>query len=125
MEQHKRMAKKKIYIAGPISTGDQLANVNAALRVWSDLHRAGFVPFCPHWSALQHLHNPELDHAAWLEYDFHWVDTCDAVLRMPGTSVGADIEAKRAESSGKPVFFYGDETSLREIIQIMKTRLEV
>lgn len=116
-------SKKKVYIAGPISTGDQLANVNAALQVWSELLRAGFVPFCPHWSAIQHIHNPELDHAAWLEYDFHWVEACDAVLRMPGYSKGADAEEEHAKALGIPVFYYDDGFPLREAIQTMKRRL--
>lgn len=118
-----RLKKKKIYIAGPISTGDQLANVNYALLVWSELHKAGFVPFCPHWSALQHIHNPELDHAAWLEYDFNWVEACDAVLRMPGQSKGADMEVAHAESLKIPVFYYGDGYPLREAIATMLRRL--
>ena len=117
--------RRKIYIAGPISTGDQLANINAAMKVWSALLKAGFIPFCPHWSAIQHMHNPELSHSDWMDYDLPWVEACDAVLRMPGPSAGADIETDHAERLGITTFYYGIEISLTEIIQIMQRRMAI
>lgn len=43
-------AKKRVYIAGPISKGDLLTNINQATEAFLSLVRAGFAPFCPHWS---------------------------------------------------------------------------
>lgn len=40
----------------------------------------------------------------WYQYDFEWLEKCDAVYRLPGESVGADKEVERAKELGKPVF---------------------
>jgi nucleoside 2-deoxyribosyltransferase len=116
--------KPRIYIAGPISTGDQFANTSIAMRVWSSLYKAGFCPYCPHWSAIQHIHNPELSHREWVEYDFNWLSLCDAVLRMPGESKGADMEVQYAVTTAHiPVFYYGKERTLSDIVKLMRERL--
>jgi hypothetical protein len=92
------------------------------MEVWDKLLRAGFIPFCPHWSALQHLYNPELEHQQWLDYDFHWLECCDVLLRMPGESKGADAEELFALSLGKRVYGYGgnEEQLLVDCIKVMK-----
>lgn len=108
-----------VYIAGPISKGDQLANIHDGMEVWEQLRAAGFVPFCPHWSALQQMHHP-LTPEKWYEFDLHWLRLCDAVLRMPGESVGADAEVKHAELAAIPVFYYGDSLPIAETIQMMR-----
>jgi hypothetical protein len=46
----------------------------------------------------------ELSHADWLDMDFAWVAVSDAVLRLPGESVGADKEVEHARKLGIPVF---------------------
>jgi hypothetical protein len=93
--------------------------------VWSKLWAAGFTPYCPHWSALQHLHNPELAHQDWLDFDFTWLECCDVLLRMPGESKGADAEELYAMARGKRVYGYGDneEQLLVDCISVMKGNL--
>jgi hypothetical protein len=39
-----------------------------------------------------------------MELDLIWLPACDAVLRLPGESNGADIEVKEAQRLGLPVF---------------------
>ena len=94
-----------VYVAAPLSQGDQLANISAAMRVWDRLSRTGVcIPICPHWSALQQMHRPR-PYEDWLTYDLALIETCvDAVLRVPGDSSGADREVTRALDLGLPVF---------------------
>jgi hypothetical protein len=40
----------------------------------------------------------------WYEWDLHALLKCDALLRMPGISVGADREVEFARAHGIPVF---------------------
>jgi hypothetical protein len=46
-----------------------------------------------------------MDYEAWMAYDFEWLSTCAAVLRLPGDSPGADREVDAALNAGKPVFY--------------------
>lgn len=46
----------------------------------------------------------ELTHADWLKIDFEYIRRCDAVLRLPGESVGGDMETAEAARLGIPVF---------------------
>jgi hypothetical protein len=64
----------------------------------------GFVPFCPLLSHFLDVTHPR-DYQTWLDYDLSWLEVCDVVLRLPGESVGADVEVARAQELGIPVFF--------------------
>lgn len=62
------------------------------------------VPFVPHshfhlWDA-EHGHGYEY----WMTQCFAWVRRCDALVRLPGESSGADREAALARELGIPVF---------------------
>lgn len=61
-------------------------------------------PICPHWSLTQDLIAP-IPHQSWIDYDLELVARCDAVLRIDGDSVGADIEVEYAKSHGIPVLY--------------------
>lgn len=93
----------KVYIAGPITKGDQLANVGRAIDMANELLDLGFVPFCPHPSAFLQMRRPRT-HADWLDYDKRWLSECDCILRLPGESIGADMEQAWAADLGLPVF---------------------
>jgi hypothetical protein len=113
--------KLRVYIAGPISKGDLLHNVRQADDAFAALLRAGLAPFCPHWS-VYHGSARYVDsgstrvvatadptpagttHADWMGADLPWVEVADAVLRLPGVSVGADAEVALAQRCGIPVF---------------------
>ncbi len=92
-----------IYIAGPYSRGDQVLNVRAAVLAADRLMASGYTPFVPHLSMLWHQIAPK-EYEEWVEYDNQWLRKCDAVLRLPGASQGADAESMLAQSLGIPVF---------------------
>lgn len=96
--------KPLVYIAAPYTKGDQVANCRVAMQMWEGLRHAGRVtPICPHWSAYQQLLTP-LEHHEWLAYDFELISRCDALLRLPGESKGADQEVIHARFKNIPVF---------------------
>jgi len=96
----------RVYLAGPISLGDPDDNVRRAAAVGLALLAAGFAPLIPQ---LTHLIAPDdvrgtVGYERWLESDLSFITVCDAVLRLPGESLGADRETRWAESLGIPVF---------------------
>lgn len=92
-----------IYVAGPITLGDQFRNVSKAFQVGQMLLEMGFAPFIPHATCLWHMLH-ENHYEEWLAYDFEWIKRCDAFFRMPGESSGADRERAWAEQLEKPIF---------------------
>lgn len=96
-----------VYIAGPITKPDPIANTNEAVLISDDLYSQGIcVPLIPHMNLVWHLIKPH-PNAYWYEYDLHLLRRCDALLRLEGESVGAELEIKVAESIGLPVFRWG------------------
>lgn len=98
------MRRTRVYVAGPLSRGDRLANVEAACVAGRELIERGYAPLVPH---LSHHIDPvdALGHTMWLDVDMAWVAVADAVLRLPGESMGADQEVTFAWRHGIPVFF--------------------
>ncbi|MHA2094580.1 MAG: DUF7768 domain-containing protein [Candidatus Hodarchaeales archaeon] len=95
---------KYVYVAGPYGKGDPVVNTRNAILVADKLSELGFVPFIPHLSLLWHMVSPhEVDF--WYSYDNEWLKKCDALLRLPGESPGADAEVELAKSLGIPVFY--------------------
>jgi hypothetical protein len=71
----------------------------------------GFTPYLPLLNHFLDITHPR-DYQTWLDLDLSWLEVCDVVLRLPGESVGADVEVRRAQQMGLPVFF-GLEDLLR------------
>jgi len=94
---------KKIYIAGPYSNGDIALNVRKAFEVANDLANLGFAPFVPHYTHFWHMLFPR-PYEFWLELDNQFLPSCDALIRIPGISNGADKEVEFAKSLNIPVF---------------------
>ena len=94
---------KYVYVAGPYTQGDVMHNIRASIEAASELLRAGLIPFCPHLTGFWHFHAPE-DYNDWLAYDLAWLHKCDALLRLPGPSSGADNEVVVAKGMGIPVY---------------------
>ena len=95
------MKYKYIYVAGPITNGDTLLNIRKGMLVGLDLVRKGFVPFVPHNDMVQYLLDPiTLTYDTMLAQDFSWIEKCDALLRIPGKSPGADREVSHAIEHG-------------------------
>lgn len=99
------MQKLAVYIAGPYSKPDPALNVRTAIAIAEKLLERGLLPFCPH--ALTHVWNlvSPKSYESWISFDADWLLKCDAVLRIPGDSAGADREVAVAEDFGIPVFY--------------------
>ncbi|MDD5510861.1 MAG: DUF4406 domain-containing protein [Dehalococcoidales bacterium] len=92
-----------VYIAGPYSS-DPEPNTKNALAVAEKVLAAGMIPFVPHLSHYWHLLY-EHDWETWLRIDAEVLLRCDAVLRIPGESKGADLEIETAKIKWIPVFY--------------------
>lgn len=98
------MLPRLVYLSGPITKGDQFRNVQVAIDAFNDLMDAGVPAFCPHWTCFAQMTRPRT-HEEWMKYDLDVIlPRCSAVLRLPGSSVGADMEVQRAKELGIPVF---------------------
>jgi hypothetical protein len=107
-----------VYIAGPIRKGDIWANVAQADRATFALMSAGIGVINPMlscwagagmmWAGEPHplAHGPFrfLGADSWLSRGLEIVGRCDAVLRLPGESYGADAEVAHAKALGIRVF---------------------
>jgi len=102
------MTKKKIYIASPYTKGDVAVNVKAQIDCVDQLMNLGYAPFAPLYSHFQHIAHPR-PYSDWVNIDLEWVPVCDALLRLPGESTGADGEVELARSLGIPVFYSIDD----------------
>ena len=99
----------KIYVSGPYS-GNAVKGTRDAILAAEKLKRHGHLPFVPHLSLLWDLVCPS-SYSEWIDYDLAWVCACDALLRLPGESPGADREVEVAKSNDKPIYY-----SIEEII---------
>lgn len=114
---------KLVYVAGPISKGDLLANCCRAHDAGIALLKAGFAVIVPHGSCfwgnllmgrLPSAFVPEVlpkgtVHEQWLAGSLELVRRCDCVVRLPGESKGADMEVALARELGKPVYHSVEE----------------
>lgn len=91
-----------IYLAGPYTEPDPVANTHQMIRIADVLLDAGFIPFIPHLTLAWHLVSPKR-YETWLDYDRELLARCDAVLRVPGYSIGATQECTLAAELGIPV----------------------
>lgn len=95
---------KKVYVAGPYTHGDVAVNVRNAILMADRLAEAGYAPFLPHLTHFWHMVAPR-PYEFWLALDNQFLPHCDALIRLPGLSGGADKEVALAKSLGIPVFF--------------------
>ena len=97
------MTIKYVYVASPYTLGDVGENVRANIDAAEKLANADYVPFVPllsHFWHMIHWH----DYQFWIDQTMAWLEKCDAVVRLPGISQGADAEVERAKELGIPVF---------------------
>jgi hypothetical protein len=107
-----------IMLAGPYSTGDadaetrraRLAAMNAAAL---EVFRRGHVPVIGVNMALPLIAaaggTPPAFGEIMMPLSLALAERCDACLRLPGASAGADAEVARFLAAGKPVWFGLDE----------------
>lgn len=95
----------RVYVAGPLSTGtyyEVTKNIRHAIDIGERLLETGYAPYVPHYSHFWNLFHPHT-WEAWMKLDYEWLKVCDALLRLPGESKGADQEVKWAQELGIPV----------------------
>lgn len=93
-----------VYVASPYTLGDQATNVGIQIKAGNlllDNRIAPVVPTLNHFMQIQQSRHEE----DWMQMDFAIVSRCDAVLRLPGESKGADREVALAHELGIPVFY--------------------
>jgi hypothetical protein len=93
----------RIYVAGPYTGGDPAVNVKNAIDAGNAIANLGHIPFIPHLTHFWHMFHPH-EYEFWLQQDLEWLKVCDAILRLPGESGGADKEVAFAEQNGIPVY---------------------
>lgn len=107
-----------ILIAGPYrsGTGDDPEKMAANLRRLEEvswpLFQAGHVPMIGEWVALPiwrsaggKVLGDELYDQIFYPTAERLLQLCDAVLRLPGTSKGADNDVRLAQERGLPVYY--------------------
>lgn len=101
-------SRPMLYIAGPYTAVDPVINTRAAIIVGDIVYReTHWLPLVPHVSLLNHLVTPHApDH--WYEYDLHLLEHCQAIVRLPGESLGSDREEAHALSNGIYRLRFGD-----------------
>jgi hypothetical protein len=115
-------ASLTILVAGPYrsGTGDDPERMRANLRALEAaalvLFRAGHLPLIGEWLALPLLDaagSQQIGGALWDEIVYpvahRLLERCDAVLRLPGASQGADNDVRLARERGIPVYHRLDE----------------
>ena len=103
---------KKVFISSPYTIGDVAVNVKIQMDAADELITLGFAPFAPLMSHFQHMAHPR-PYEDWTRLDLEWLKVCNAILRLPGESKGADREVELARSLGMPIYY-----SIAELIQI-------
>ena len=93
----------KCYISGPMRLGHWHLNLRQGIDAAEALFVSGITPVCPQLSFLWDVIYPHT-FEDWLRIDLELVEACDALLRLPGQSEGADREVAKAHELGIPVF---------------------
>ena len=94
-----------VYVAGPLTQGEQWRNVREALLAADELLALhDLVPYVPHLSVHWDTLCPH-DYETWMRQCLAWVERCDALLRLPGESPGSDREVAHAKAHGLVVFY--------------------
>jgi len=98
--------RRMIYLAGPYTHPDPVANTHKVARVGTIVYElTEWVPFIPHLSLLWHMVTPRPEWH-WYELDLHQMSHCDAIVRLPGASSGADREMEVAAAFGLDIIAF-------------------
>lgn len=105
------LRKKLIYIASKYTDDTEekrLANVRAQIVAAEQITTIGAIPYIP---LLSHYWDEAYPHEweFWIEMCTQMVVRCDALIRLPGGSRGADIEVSTALMNNIPVFHSFDQ----------------
>jgi hypothetical protein len=106
-----------VLIAGPYLSGtngdsEKIARNRERLESYAlPIYERGHLPMVGEWMALSIIHaagGRSTDDAIFRAYQYpvahRLLECCDAVLRIPGESRGADMDVARASQLGLPVY---------------------
>jgi hypothetical protein len=93
-----------IYIACPYSRGDVALNVRAAMEAGNKILELGHTPIVAVLTHFWHIVFPK-PYDEWLRIDKEMLKVCNAVLRLPGESKGADQEEALALMLNIPIYY--------------------
>ena len=96
-----------IYLAGPYRAKTFWRVLLNILRAWiaaRKLWLKGFFVFCPHLNSA-FMGGKDTIEKLFQSGDLQILSFCDALLRLPGNSQGADIEVEQAREWCIPVYF--------------------
>lgn len=99
------MRPLRIYIAGPY-TGNEVVGTANMMQVAQRIALAGHFPYAPLWMHYaDHADTslPNMDYEFCIDHCLSFLSVCDMLVRLPGTSKGADKEWEEACKAGKPV----------------------
>jgi hypothetical protein len=115
-----------VLIAGPYLSGTEgdpqkIARNRERLESYAlPIYERGHLPMVGEWMALPIIHaagGREADDEVFRSYQYpvahRLLECCDAVLRIPGASRGADLDVSRAVQLGLPVYRAVSELPLR------------
>jgi hypothetical protein len=118
-----------VLIAGPYLSGTQgdpqkIARNRERLESYAlPIYQRGHLPMVGEWVALPIIHaagGRSADDAVFRAYQYpvahRLLECCNAVLRIPGESRGADLDVARAVELGLPVYRAVSELPLRRDI---------
>jgi len=111
---------KYVYIGSPM-TKQPIEGPRMAAREADALVAAGHYVYMPQLDRLWAYMTGEKPYETWLAMDFAWIRKCDAMVRCPGDSPGADREAAYMRSLGRPVYssaaeFLAAEEAMRQCL---------
>lgn len=95
---------RAIYIAAPYSRGVPDEVMARVIDAAERLRAVGWAPFIPHTMTFLWAVRYQHPKGYWLDFDNEWLTRCDAILRLPGESSGADAEVGLARALGLQVF---------------------
>lgn len=97
--------KPLVYIAGPYSHPDPVANTRRAIHHGMHIRDGcGVDVIIPHLSLLAHMLNPQSTDY-WYRYGLDLVEHCHGLYRLTGDSIGADLEVDLATKAGLNIYF--------------------
>jgi len=126
------MEEIKVYIASPYSKGWMPTNIRRQFKASDELMNLGFWPYVPLLTHFMELYSHR-EEKQWLELDFVFLKTCDALLRLKPVdengveipSIGADLEVQLAIDSGIPVFYSIEDLNDWAKARAKQTKLEM
>jgi nucleoside 2-deoxyribosyltransferase len=95
--------KPLVYLAGPYSD-EPMLRTHQAIVAGDRIAELGFAVIIPHLSHFWHAVRPKT-YEFWMDQDLEMLARCDALLRLPGDSPGADREVAFAVNRGMRVFY--------------------